>query len=181
MTDVEIGRLKATPLFTKEEKNNSSSKENLSSTSNKKITRYKATDLYAPNDVLRSLDMPIIDWPGKVKLRALSEEGIFLKSQLLVLKKFIIIAKFLTKLGLKNSIPCKELIDLIASSPAARRSLLLTYFIDNWKETYSRTYNPSNVHIAFLPSADDSNLYKPTDLFADSRLFFFKKKKKLLT
>lgn len=57
----EMERLQATSAFAKE--------------GDEKKTRFRAIDLYEPNDMLRQLGLPIIDWGNTVKWRSSSEEG----------------------------------------------------------------------------------------------------------
>lgn len=72
---IEIERLRLTPAFPEEaiaEQN-----RNKDGTP-KKVPKLKASDLYEPLDVFRSLGLPIIDWrsnDGKHKWRSTSEEG----------------------------------------------------------------------------------------------------------
>ncbi|KAJ3193124.1 hypothetical protein HK101_005381 [Irineochytrium annulatum] len=157
LTSIEISRLKLTPIFPKEDLSiQAVSSSSLTSTEADTAKppvaprpRYKAEDLYVPGETLRSLDMPIIDWPGKQKWRTGSDE-----------------AKLLAVLGLQSAIPWTTLVEQAASSTPDRRAKLLAYFIDNHKAVYSTTYVPTQVRVAFLPS-QDGKLYKPFEIFAD--------------
>jgi|ERR1700734_988553 hypothetical protein len=42
-------------------------------------TRFRAVDLYEPQDILRQLGLPIIDWGANTKWKGASEEGVFLR------------------------------------------------------------------------------------------------------
>lgn len=68
LTQAEIDRLGATAAFTKEE-------QAAGDTTEGRKTRYKASDLYEPSDVIRQLGLPVIDWGQHPKWRANSEEG----------------------------------------------------------------------------------------------------------
>ena len=71
----EIKELRVTPAFPEEaitEQNQNQDRTPM------KVPRLKASDLYEPLDVFRSLGLPIIDWrgkDGKHKWRSSSEEG----------------------------------------------------------------------------------------------------------
>ncbi|KAJ1529040.1 hypothetical protein HK405_002411, partial [Cladochytrium tenue] len=67
LSDGELGRLRLTSVFTKEQ-------PELAADSTEKRPRFKASELYAPSETLRGLGLPIIDWPGKVKWRTGSDE-----------------------------------------------------------------------------------------------------------
>ena len=45
------------------------------------------------------------------------------------------------------------------------RSKALKYFIENFKEKYSKNYNPSEINIALLPCLDPSIYAKPSECF----------------
>ncbi|KAJ3134361.1 hypothetical protein HK100_003665 [Physocladia obscura] len=154
LTGPEIGRLKMTNVFTKEELSLGvleAEKKDGAVASTVKKQRFKAGDLYAPNDAIRALGLPILDWPGKVKWRSTSDE-----------------AKFMSKLGLKTIIPWEELVENAAKCETNElRFKFLEYFIDNWKTVYAQTYSPTAVKHAFLPSDQpETKLYKPHEIFA---------------
>ena len=70
----EITRLKAMPAFPKEQlaiSDNSSS-----SPSGKTFERYKAERLYEPQDILRNLGLPILDWGTQKTWNPGSREGV---------------------------------------------------------------------------------------------------------
>lgn len=72
---IEIERLRLTPAFPEEAM--AEQNENGDSAP-KKVPKFKASDLYEPLDVFRSLGLPIISWQGKDgkhKWRSNSEEG----------------------------------------------------------------------------------------------------------
>src|SRR5262245_4777359 len=69
LTPLEIDRLKATAVFTKE-----GASTNLPE--GQKPARCRASDLYEPLDVHRQLQLPLIDWGTQIKWRGTSEEGL---------------------------------------------------------------------------------------------------------
>ena len=72
---IEIERLRLTPAFPEEATAEQNQNEDGTL---KKVPKFKASDLYEPLDVFRSLGLPIIDWRGKDakhKWRSNSEEG----------------------------------------------------------------------------------------------------------
>ena len=72
---IEIERLRLTPAFPEEAAVEQTKNEDGTP---KKVPKFKASDLYEPLDVFRSLGLPIIDWrdkDGKNKWRSTSGEG----------------------------------------------------------------------------------------------------------
>lgn len=72
---IEIDRLRLTPAFPEEA---TTGQDKSGDGIPKKVPKFKASDLYEPLDVFRSLELPIIDWQGKdgkQKWRSNSEEG----------------------------------------------------------------------------------------------------------
>ncbi|KAI8803502.1 hypothetical protein BJ742DRAFT_828538 [Cladochytrium replicatum] len=109
--------------------------------------RYKASELYPPDELFRSIGLPIIDW--KVRWRPTSEE-----------------AKFLMKIGLNAFVPLESLLDIIAKAPSpAQRMKTINYLVDNLRTTYIKSYRPGSVNQAFLPTTDGS-LAKPSECFS---------------
>lgn len=74
LTPEEMSRLKATAAF---------SKEGATPSKNEKPQRFLARQLYEPNDVLRQLELPIIDWGTQKKWRSSSKEGADLETLVL--------------------------------------------------------------------------------------------------
>jgi hypothetical protein len=66
LTAAEIERLRATSAFVKE-----------GDLGGEKKTRFRAVDLYEPQDIFRQLGLPIIDWGINTRWRGTSEEGKF--------------------------------------------------------------------------------------------------------
>lgn len=72
---IEIERLRLTPAFPEEATIEQPKNEDGTL---KKVPKFRASDLYEPLDVFKSLGLPIIDWrgkDGKSKWRSNSEEG----------------------------------------------------------------------------------------------------------
>lgn len=67
----EMKRLENTPVFQKE----GPLVDSEQSGQPVPMQRYKASQLYEPQDVFRDLGLPIIDWGSKTKWRSASEEG----------------------------------------------------------------------------------------------------------
>ncbi|KAI8616956.1 hypothetical protein BC830DRAFT_1115804 [Chytriomyces sp. MP71] len=143
LTSQEIARLRMTKVFTREGVEGEP-------VDGVKKERYKAGDLFAPEEKVRALGLPVLDWPGKVKWRATSDE-----------------AKFMFHLGLKTFVPWEELVELTAKSDTPeRRFKFLEYFIENWKLAYATSYNSATVRYAFLPSNESKDkLYRPREMF----------------
>ncbi|MCJ1395782.1 hypothetical protein MMC18_008668 [Xylographa bjoerkii] len=106
--------------------------------SNGKATdkRYRVTELFEPNDTLRVLGLPLLQWPGV--FRPGSEEG-----------------KFLTYLGLKSFPGVAELIPLIASAVAsgdiALRDRALKYFVNFHFQHGCSVQETAGTKIPYLP------------------------------
>ncbi|KAJ1655938.1 hypothetical protein IWQ61_004405, partial [Dispira simplex] len=97
------------------------------------IVRYCAADLYAPTEILQSLGLPVLDWPGR--WRASSEES-----------------HFLLDLGLRTFPPLQDLIQLIADAPSTGfRASAIHYFVNQFDVHYRAQYRPHQVTRAFLP------------------------------
>ena len=65
----ELQRLKHTSAFVKEDRARDAQKPT------GKVTRYKASDLYEPNETFRGLGLPIIDWGVENRWKPTSDEG----------------------------------------------------------------------------------------------------------
>ncbi|KAL0090981.1 hypothetical protein F4703DRAFT_1790933 [Phycomyces blakesleeanus] len=162
LSSVELARLKASQIFTKEGeeprikefmKNTGRLGENgkpISEKHKKSIhRRYKASDLYAPTEALRTLNLPLIQWDNR--WRQSSEE-----------------VKFLEKLGLQTKPVLSDLLQL--ASPATNNQYLqnkaLSYFVDNYTQ-YSNDYNPSTIDIDFIPCLDGKTYTSPKNCFTN--------------
>ncbi|GAO48673.1 hypothetical protein G7K_2843-t1 [Saitoella complicata NRRL Y-17804] len=136
----EIERLKKTPMCTAE---------------GDPTKRYLASDLHEPNDTLRALGLPILQWKTKENKawKPLSDE-----------------ARFLYMLGLRKYPTVDKILELAASEDVTLRNNALAYFIAGYTgHGYVRDYKPANVQHAFCPAEPDVNgvvkLYKPTMVF----------------
>jgi hypothetical protein len=72
---IEIDRLRLTPAFPGE---TTTEQHQTKEGTTKKVPKFKASELYEPLDVFRSLGLPIIDWRGKDgrhKWKSNSKEG----------------------------------------------------------------------------------------------------------
>ena len=118
--------------------------------------RYVVSDLYEPMDTLRSLNLPILQWPGIY--RPGSIEG-----------------KFLGLLGLRAKPGVPELVDIMARSAAegnfALRDHALTYLIVNYHNHSYDKYDARGITTAFLPlqGADSRRLVAPSQCFTNDR------------
>eukprot|EP00842_Homolaphlyctis_polyrhiza_P002573 jgi/Hompol1/3316/HPOL_003212-RA len=145
----EINKLKVTPIFLKEEPEASGS--DAASKSSETGRRFCATSLYAPGDVLREFGLPLLMWTGK--WRANSDE-----------------AKLMATLGLRSEIPLEDLIrQTAAASTHDLRIKWIKYLIDHFDTIYRRSYNPTHLATAFLPTQNPSILSTPRNCYLDSR------------
>jgi hypothetical protein len=74
LTTQEFERLQQMPAFSKEK----AGKGQLAAGASRKVQRYKAKDLYEPNDLFRELGLPIIDWGADHQWDPKSYDGKFL-------------------------------------------------------------------------------------------------------
>ncbi|KAJ5033403.1 uncharacterized protein L3040_008520 [Drepanopeziza brunnea f. sp. 'multigermtubi'] len=115
---------------------------------------YRVSELFEPNDDLRGLRLPIIQWPGPPgSYRANSVEG-----------------RFLTHLGLRSYPAVPELIDLMASEEPEMRSKSMTYFVSNH---HLKGYGAFDLHQSnkkFLPLyGERDRLVSPSECFTNER------------
>ncbi|KZT61430.1 hypothetical protein CALCODRAFT_9895 [Calocera cornea HHB12733] len=125
-----------------------------------KDNRYLAQDLYVPDDALRSLGLPILDW--KAKWKPHSEE-----------------AKFLVNtLGLKRNPPIEAILEL-ASGEQPRAQAALDYYLQHFEDVYAKR---ADIRVmepwAFVPAVQTNGSKlraKPTEVFskADALMFGF--------
>ncbi|UZJ56469.1 hypothetical protein CBS101457_005789 [Exobasidium rhododendri] len=119
-----------------------------------RILRYRASQLYEPVDSLKSLGLPLLDWPGKV-WRAGSDE-----------------AKFAYELGLKRHPPLEELLRLASTetSDTSTREKAFAYLLDKHASVYKTQYSLKVASpFAFVPSQVGSTktLKKPGEVFTN--------------
>ena len=136
----------------------------------KKVPRFKASDLYEPLDVFRSLGLPIIDWrgkDGKLKWKYSSDQGTLDMVWLsYILKLFL--AKFLFTLGLKRSPPMDVILG-IAAKDGPQGAAALNYFLDNYERRYMDYTANNHGNIAFIPAIHrgEKKLVKPLEVFSN--------------
>ncbi|KAI9832550.1 MAG: hypothetical protein M1819_004340 [Sarea resinae] len=138
----DIKRLKETPICPAEDGQNNG--------------MHKVSELFEPKDQLRSLGLPIINWPGIYSSSSI--EG-----------------KFLTFLGLRSFPTVPELVDIMAKSVAqkdfAKREAAFNYFVANHHINGYIRFDVSSVKVPFLPvqGEDASKPYLPTQCFTNDR------------
>ncbi|KAI9822251.1 MAG: hypothetical protein M1832_003074 [Thelocarpon impressellum] len=144
----DIARLRQTPICPAEKDQDPA---------NPTSRRYKFSELYEPNVSLRSLHLPILQWPGVY--RSGSSEG-----------------KFLASLGLRAVPTVPELVDIMSKAPAsgnlALRDRVLTYFIANHHNNgYARYGGLAAISQAYLPlqGEESDKLAAPADCFTNER------------
>ena len=140
----DIKRLKSTPLCPAEDGHPSKGTDR----------RYLVSELFEPTDELRSLKLPLLQWPGPY--RPSSAEG-----------------KFLSSLGLRALPSGQELIDIMASAGAAGELTLrdhaLRYYINHHHTNGYGIHDSASVTTPFLPlqGADPKKLVTPTQCFTN--------------
>lgn len=145
LSPLETDRLRMTAAFLKEDESGNS-KDN-------KATRYKASDLYEPLDILRKLGLPIIAWGEQPRWRPNSEE-----------------AKFLYGLGLRRFPPLPVVIELCTSQDQDIRSTALQYLLSNLATRYT-DYDPGTFqNTAYVPTIKNGGrcLAKPFEVYTSS-------------
>ena len=165
---IEIDRLRLTPAFPQETAAEQSKNEDGAP---KKVLKLKASDLYEPLDVFRSLGLPIIDWrgkDGKHKWRFNSEEGMSDAISPFYVPTPSSSAKFLFNLGLRR-FPSTEDILGIAAKGEPQRTFALNYFLDNYIQKYADYTIDAHANIAFVPAVHrgEKRLAKPLEVFSN--------------
>ncbi|KAI9880373.1 MAG: hypothetical protein M1830_003690 [Pleopsidium flavum] len=118
--------------------------------------RYVVSDLFEPKDTLRSLHLPILQWPGVY--RSGSVDG-----------------KFLSSLGLRTVPTVPELIEIMARSATegkfALRDHALTYLIINHHINGYASYDTTSIATPYLPlqGEDTKRLVTPSQCFTNQR------------
>ena len=143
--DDDIQRLKTTAIC---------SAEKSSSTSNS-TNRYLVSQLFEPDDALRRLRLPILQWPAPY--RAGSNEG-----------------KLLTFLGLKSAPSYAELVEIMASAAASGdlglRDQALGYLINQFQLKGYSHFNTSSVETPYLPiQGSEKRVQIPRRCFLNER------------
>ncbi|KAH8888745.1 hypothetical protein GQ53DRAFT_230003 [Thozetella sp. PMI_491] len=114
--------------------------------------RYRVSELFEPKDTLRSLKLPLLQWPGPPgSYRVSSPEG-----------------RFLSLLGLRSFPTVPELVDMMASSDASLRKNAMTYFIANHQLNNYASFDLSGTKKAILPlQGNDTKLVAPSACVTD--------------
>ncbi|KAF9081732.1 hypothetical protein BGX27_004797, partial [Mortierella sp. AM989] len=164
LSSSEMKRLKATPIFPKEEFDNEKSAtpppvpaktegagpepSTAPAAPVTPIKRYAANALYVPTEDHIALGLPVIEWKGR--WRSTSDES-----------------KLLLELGILTHPSLDVLLALAASSTEKNiRAKALQYLIDNFKTLYASQYNPSSIKVAFLLTTSDT-LATPEGCFSN--------------
>lgn len=114
---------------------------------------YKVSELFEPKDTLRTMRLPIIQWPGPPgSYRASSPE-----------------ARFLAMLGLGPYPSVPELVDMMSSKDEALRVSAMTYFISNHHSNQYGSFNLSDSRKAIMPLQGSSSLVQPSACYTNER------------
>lgn len=117
---------------------------------------YRISELYEPNDALRRIGLPIIQWPGTYN--PASKEGKLLKS-----------------LGLKESPSYADIIKIISDAGKTNNTTLrdqaLKYLVENHQSNGYESADPSSIAVPYLPlDHNDTRLVTPKDCFTNERV-----------
>lgn len=106
---------------------------------------YKISELFEPKDALRTLGLPILQWPGPPgSFRINSKEG-----------------QFLSSLGLRPYPSVPELVEMMASSDFTLRTNAMTYFISTHHLNNYVSFDLSNTTKAILPIQENEKQLVP--------------------
>ncbi|OAQ95976.1 hypothetical protein LLEC1_02859 [Akanthomyces lecanii] len=116
-------------------------------------TLFKLSELFEPQESLRALRLPILQWPGPPgSYRTTSAEALFLKS-----------------LGLRTSASVPELVDMMASKDAGLRANAMTYFITNHHLNMYGAFDMSTCRKSIMPLQETGELVVPSACFTNPR------------
>lgn len=114
---------------------------------------YKVSELFEPKDSLRTLRLPILQWPGPPgSFRPSSPE-----------------ARFLAHLGLRAFPSVPELVEMMSSSDEALRTSAMTYFIANHHSNRYASFNLGDSRKAILPLQGSTKLVSPSSCFTNEK------------
>ncbi|KAG9239336.1 hypothetical protein BJ875DRAFT_365787 [Amylocarpus encephaloides] len=115
---------------------------------------YKVSELFEPKDSLRTLGLPILQWPGPPdSYRAGSIEG-----------------RFLASLGIRSYPTVPELIEMMASPDNEKRNRAMNYFMANHQLNNYGSFQVGTTEKQFLPlQGDDKRLVSPAECFTNER------------
>jgi hypothetical protein len=119
---------------------------------------YKVSELFDPQDSLRALRLPIMQWPGA--LRPSSPE-----------------ARFLTSLGLRLYPSAPELVDLMAGNDKDIRQAAMAYFITKYEVNKYAAFDLGSSYKNFVPlEGKDDTLVSPRSCYTseDAAVLGFK-------
>ncbi|TPX56519.1 hypothetical protein PhCBS80983_g04477 [Powellomyces hirtus] len=135
----ELDRLRVTPIFPKEQPEGAPPTRD----------RFRASDLYVPEDKFRTFGLPVLEW--KTKWKSHTPE-----------------AKVLKDLGIRTFISVDELVNLTAAATPPARKEMLAYFVEHYKTVYAPLYMARNIKTPFLPTTGGETLLAaPGDCYAD--------------
>jgi hypothetical protein len=110
---------------------------------------YRVSELYEPKDSLRTLNVPILQWP--MAYRTTTPE-----------------ARFLSQLGLRPYPSVPELVDMMASPDASLRSNAMTYFVGNYGYNGYGSFDLASTNKAILPiQGNDKQLVPPSACYTN--------------
>ncbi|KAK5993483.1 hypothetical protein PT974_06914 [Cladobotryum mycophilum] len=114
---------------------------------------YKVSELFEPKDSLRTLQLPILQWPGPPgSFRSASPE-----------------ARFLVVLGLRTFPAVPELVDMMASNDEGLRASAMTYFIANHHTNRYQAFLLNDTRKAILPLQGSNKLVTPASCFTNEK------------
>jgi hypothetical protein len=115
---------------------------------------YKVSELFKPNDELRKLKLPILQWPGpRNTFRMGSNEG-----------------QFLSLLGLRSAPTVPELVDMMASGDPQLRNEAMIYFISNHHANGYASFELGSSAKRFLPVEGKQDiLVSPAGCFTNEK------------
>ncbi|KAJ4326628.1 hypothetical protein N0V84_002962 [Fusarium piperis] len=116
-------------------------------------TRYKVSELFEPKDSLRTLQLPILQWPGPPgSYRPSSQE-----------------ARFLSSLGLRPHPSVPELVEMMADKDEALRVSSMTYFLANHQINGYASFHLGDSTKAIMPLEGNTRLVPPSQCFYNPR------------
>jgi len=115
-------------------------------------TLYKISDLFEPKDTLRTLKLPILQWPGPPgSFRENSNE-----------------ARFLYDLGLRKYPTVPELVELMAGPDPLLRTNAMVYFIGNHQANGYIPFDLTSTNKAILPlEGNEKKLVSPSECYTN--------------
>lgn len=117
--------------------------------------RHLVSELFEPDESLRRLKLPLLQWPGDYI--PTSPQG-----------------KFLTSLGLRAFPTYLELINIIADSSrnmdVPLRNHAFKYFIDNYHRKGYDVFDHASIRVPYLPLQGQDTLAIPTNCFTNERV-----------